>query len=316
MQLSRTLLSLLLLTAPASATDVRVTVTGTVAFNQIGSGPLGGASSGDPATLSFLLDSTDFVDSASFPTRGYRIDVASFVLDLGNGNAVGLQDPFPAGETPYFVLRDDDPAVDGFFVATSVDFPIGVPLDQTGIFGQFRQDFSVTYGQSTLASLDLLDALGSYDFAGLTVFGWTILDGPFEPLGIDFATMEIAPAGPASYCAPAAPNSVAAGGAQLVSTGGYGTAAAGFQVTGTPDQFGILFSGTTDGGQLPFGCGTRCVGGSVVRYGPFLPAGNALSVTIDMSIAPANTRVQWWFRDPAGAASCGSVFNLSNALIQ
>ena len=63
---------------------------------------------------------------------------------------------------------------DGFFVATSVDFPIGVPIDVTGAFEQFRNVFSVTYEGDVLTSLDITGAAGTYDFDQLTVFGWTI----------------------------------------------------------------------------------------------------------------------------------------------
>jgi hypothetical protein len=104
---------------------------------------------------------------------------------------MSLHDPFPGGQTPYFVLRDDDPAVDGFFISTDLNGPVGLPIDQTGIFGQFLDNFNVTYGGATLSSLDILGALGSYDFDGLTVFNWTVDDGPFNPLGLIFEELTI-----------------------------------------------------------------------------------------------------------------------------
>ena len=118
----------------ADAAPIPVTVTGEVEFNQITDPPLGDVVPSDAVELTFLVDSDVFVDSASFPTRGYPIDPGSFSLVLGTVE-VGLQDPFPAGQTPYFVLRDNDPAVDGFFVSTDIDVPIGVPLDAAGIEG-------------------------------------------------------------------------------------------------------------------------------------------------------------------------------------
>ena len=147
--------------------------------------------------MSFLVDSDVFTNSTSVPTRGYHIDETSFVLTMGSAS-VGLQSPFPAGQTPYFVIRNDDPAVDGFFTATSVDFPIGVPLSQTGVFGQFINNYSVTYVGTTLSSLNILGALGTYNFTGLTVFNWTIDDGPFNAMGILFE-----PAHPAQLPPPA-----------------------------------------------------------------------------------------------------------------
>lgn len=190
--------------AAGAGVSVLVTVTGEVEYNQIGAPPLGNAQPGDPATLTFLVDSGVFQDGASFPTRGYAIDPDSFVLTLG-ATTIGLQDPFPAGQTPWFVLRNDDPAVDGFFVASSLDFPTGVPLDQVGVFEPFRNAFSVTYDGTTLGSLELLDALGTYDFTGLSVFNWTVDDGPFQPLGIVFEQLTVAPLGAAVPAAGAGP---------------------------------------------------------------------------------------------------------------
>ena len=68
-----------------------------------------------------------------------------------------------------------------------------MPISQTGIFGQFNNNYSVTYTGDTLPSLDILDALGTYDFTGLTVFNWTIDDGPFNAMGIIFEQMTIEP---------------------------------------------------------------------------------------------------------------------------
>jgi hypothetical protein len=174
----------------ATAAIVTVTANGVVEFNQINDGFLGNVNPGDAVTMTFTVDSGNFLDSPNFPTRGYEIDQSSFSLAF-NGSPITLQNPFPSGETPWFVIRNDDPAVDGFFVATSVDFPVGVPLDQAGAIEQFRNNFSVTYEGSTLNSLDVLDALGFYDFSGLTVFNWTVDDGPFQPLGMVFSDLTI-----------------------------------------------------------------------------------------------------------------------------
>ena len=169
-----------------------VTINGVVEFNQIGAPPLGTVAPGETVTLSFQIDSENFVDSLSFPTRGYEIDQTSFLLAFSGGTSIGLQDPFPGGQTPYFVIRDNDPAVDGFFVSTNIDFPTGVPLQQTGFFEQFRNNFSVTYNGNTLSSLDIADAEGKYDFAGLNVFNWTIDDGPANAAGFNFSNLTIA----------------------------------------------------------------------------------------------------------------------------
>jgi hypothetical protein len=181
------------LTAPAAAgTPVLVTITGEVEFNQINRPPLDQVGSGETATMMFTVDSDLFDDNPYFPTRGYVIDQWSYSLTFDSASAA-LQDPFPAGSTPYFVIRNDDPAVDGFFTSTNLNHPFGfgLPLDTTGIFGQFQDSFRVTYTGDTLPSLDILDALGTYDFTNLTVFGWTIDDGPFNAMFIVFTEMTI-----------------------------------------------------------------------------------------------------------------------------
>jgi hypothetical protein len=189
--LSLSLASLLFVAPIAQAGDsVRVTVHGDVVFNQINPAPLSAVQSGESATMTFLLDTDFFENHPTLPTRGYAIDKESFVLSFDSAS-IGLQDPFPGGQAPYFVIRDNDPAVDGFLVTNNLANPFGVPLDSTGSFGQFVDNFYVTYGGSTLPSLDLLDALGSYDFTGLTVFNWNIDDGPFQAMVIDFASMTI-----------------------------------------------------------------------------------------------------------------------------
>jgi hypothetical protein len=181
-----------IMTLPAQAVMVEVEVTGVVEFNQVNFGEFADANSGDPANVSFIVDSDNFVDSSNFPTRGYVVDHASFQLTLGTASA-GLASPYPAGRTPYFVLRDNDPAVDGFFFAdNNVDFPFpGLPLDEPGQFGPFTSNYQVTYLGDTLMSLDILEALGTYTFDGLTVFNYAVGDGPLDAIGLIFEQMTI-----------------------------------------------------------------------------------------------------------------------------
>ena len=184
-------------TADAPAEIVDVTINGSVEWNLISSPPLNGAQVGQAAKLTFTVDSNNFANNPVYPTRGYPIDTASFKLKFPTFE-IGLQNPYPAGQTPYFVLRNNDPAVDGFMVSSGTGFPEGVPLSQAGGFGQFKNEFHVTYGGSLLSSLDVLGALGHYDFTGLTVFNWTIDDGPVNALGILFSDMTISVPEPAS----------------------------------------------------------------------------------------------------------------------
>lgn len=182
--------ALCLTTSLDAGTSVRVSIHGDLFFNGVSAPPLSNAQTG-PMTVTFLLDTDQFLTSPNFPVRGYVIDEASFEVQFNGGTVVGIQSPF-AG-TPYFVLRDNDPAVDGFFLSTNnPDFPLAVALEQNGGFGVFKQAFEVSYGGSTLSSLDLIDAVGNYDFAGLMSFHLAIEDGPFQAMNADFSSMEIA----------------------------------------------------------------------------------------------------------------------------
>jgi hypothetical protein len=83
---------------------------------------------------------------------------------------MGLLDPYPPGETPYFTLVEGFPVSDGFFVSSSPSSPGGVPLAQTPV----ELNLLLGYTGDTLSSLDILDALGTYDFDGLTQFGFNL----------------------------------------------------------------------------------------------------------------------------------------------
>lgn len=172
---------------PSFAADIVVTVRGSVEYNQVSSGPLAALQSGDPAELSFVVDSDVFTDSASFPVRGYAVDPSSHSFIVGSTTIDLPTSPSPA----YFSIRNDDPGVDGFLFTEAIDFPSGVALGAVGAFGNFRNNFYVTYEGTTLPSFDILDATGFYEYGGLTVFNWTIDDGPAMPIGLEFESLEI-----------------------------------------------------------------------------------------------------------------------------
>jgi len=171
-------------------TPVDVTATGTVVFNGIGDPPLGDVSGGDGVTLSFTVDSDIFTDGIPGDTRGYEIDPATFLLSFDTPVDQGLLDPFPSGQTPYFTLVEGFPVSDGFFVSTSPVSPGGVPLEQT----DYQLNYDLGYVGETLDSLDILDALGTYDFDGLTRFGFNIwrIAPDNVVMDIDWAQMTIA----------------------------------------------------------------------------------------------------------------------------
>ena len=185
-----------LASAPLQAAIIDVTVTGRVSSNGIGDAPLSGVSGGDGVALSFAVDSTNFVDDISGDMRSYVINQPSFSLAFDTPVVQGLLNPFHPGQTPYFTMVDGFPVSDGFFVSTSPASPGGVALAQT------PQNFGLDLGYTgtTLGSLDILDAIGVYDFTGLTSFHfqlWTVFPDNVH-MEIDFEQMTIAIPEPAT----------------------------------------------------------------------------------------------------------------------
>ena len=185
------LICMVILAPAVQGATVTVTATGTVIFNGVSNPPISGVGSGESATMSFNVDSNNFVDGVPGDTRGYVIDESSFSLAFSGGVSVGLANPFPAGQTPYFTLVDGFPVSDGFFVSTSAVSPGGVPLDQSPL----NANLELGYDGSTLSSLNILDAVGDYNFTGLTRFGfnlWQAFPGN-TVMELDFAGMKIVP---------------------------------------------------------------------------------------------------------------------------
>ena len=169
---------------------VDVTITGDVVFNEIADPPLSGVNPGDSVVLSFTVDSDDFMDGIPGATGGYVIDHGTFSLAFDTPVELGLI-PFPAGLTPFFGLVDGYTSFDGFFVSQDPSSPNGMPLEQQ----PYNVWFSAEYELDTLGSLDILDALGTYDLDGLTshVFYLSRFDPVDVNLEIEFEqiTLEV-----------------------------------------------------------------------------------------------------------------------------
>lgn len=177
-------LLLVMAAGSAAAQDVRVQINGVVDFNVI-QGGLAGVQSGAPVTLSFSVDANDYLNSSNFPTRGYRINLASFDLNVG-GVHMTLDNPQGDGGPVYFVLRDNDPAVDGFFISRGVELPFPADLHVPGLTPTHEFEFSRSFTVGTaLSSLNILDAVGNYGFENMGSYLWTI--GRFGNAGIEFA---------------------------------------------------------------------------------------------------------------------------------
>jgi len=175
------------LSGSAIADLVQVDIVGEVDFGGVNVGQWANAHSGDSVVMSFQLDSNNFVDSTNFPVRGYEVISSSYSLSIA-GNTAGMANPYPNGLTPYFVLRDNDPAVDGFFMTNHIDgFEEGIFTDEAAqLDPTFGSIFNVTYEGTRLSSLDIMGAVGSYDFAGLSSFNWGLVDSFAQPMGFIF----------------------------------------------------------------------------------------------------------------------------------
>ena len=174
--LSRTLVGgaiAIAIAAPAAADGVHVEITGSVDYNVI-HGNLTGIPSGAPVVMSFNLDSNNYLNSSTYPTRAYAIDIGSFDLNFG-GVHITMDNPQPDGSPAYFVLRDNDPAVDGFFFSHGPDYDTGLTVHIPGIDTAHELEFKRTFDtDTTLHSLSILDAVGHYGFENMSSYLWTL----------------------------------------------------------------------------------------------------------------------------------------------
>lgn len=185
MHMQKTLVFALGLVAVASSAQadlVKVTMTGAVDFNVIG-GSMSGVNSGAPVSMSFNVDSNTFTNSAMFPTRAYNVIDSSFVMTVG-GNPVNFDNPQP---TPYyFVLRDNDPAIDGFFMSAGTDLPSPGAVHIPGLTPTHELNVLHTFTDGNVFnSLNILDAVGTYDLSSnVSVYNWGI--GRFGNNGAEY----------------------------------------------------------------------------------------------------------------------------------
>jgi hypothetical protein len=85
-----------------------------------------------------------------------------------------------------------------------------------------------------------------------------------------------------------------------------------------PQQPGLFFYGPNSS-NVPFGNGTRCVGGSLVRLPVSVASGGQMTSSIDYDTLPGAGQIvsgdtkyfQAWYRDPAAG---GSFYNLSDGM--
>lgn len=182
-------LALSAFTVQAQASLYKVTVLANVDYNVIG-GSMAGVQSGAPVSMSFNVDSNTFLNSTMFPTRGYNVIENSFAMTV-DGRPVTFDVPQP--NPAYFVLRNNDPAIDGVFLSfgTDIDVPLNVHIP--GLTPTHELSFKHTFANgTTFSSLNIGDAVGTYNLS-TNVSSYLFGIGRFGNFGAEYipSTMTI-----------------------------------------------------------------------------------------------------------------------------
>jgi hypothetical protein len=174
--------ALLTLALPArvKAAPIQVDIYGTVVQNNyVPTHPLGPVTVGSPAHTSFQVDSNNFINSSTFPVRGYSIVPGTFMTTLGS-TPVALS-PVTVPPRPFFSIRNDDPQVDGFLISHGVDFVNPTPTT----YSSANFSFVCSYPKTMLNSVDIMNALGSYSMSGISLIEYDLEFG--ESIGVDIS---------------------------------------------------------------------------------------------------------------------------------
>ncbi len=177
--------ALMIAAAPAVADIVRVECIGEVEFTQVSFGEFADVISGDPVIATWLVDSEDYMDHPTFGVRAYPLILGSMEVTIGSVGPIAMVDPQPFGRTAYFNMRNADPVADGFFLDCNTDYDVWpvqimVPANIDPYFG-FK--WTIGYEGDTFDSLDIVDAVGTYDFTGLTSFYTGLMDAFADAMG-------------------------------------------------------------------------------------------------------------------------------------
>lgn len=248
---------------PTQAEIIRVEIRGTVEFNVFVNGPLAqpAVQPGDVAVVAFYLDSTDYLDSPlpTCRTRGYRMLDGSFSLRIGDVDIAQVAD-LPANQRPYFLLRDNDPGVDGVLFANSqticaqTDAP--VPIDLPGASGApFSLGFSRTFDDpnspdTVFNSLNIEENEGYWGFEWMSSYDFGVNGGGGTPLGIVYDWFSITQLSPPEVTQPPAPTQACPGGdaeftVETINASAFLWRQNGFPLVDGPDGNGGTVGGAT-----------------------------------------------------------------------
>ncbi|MFO0858303.1 MAG: hypothetical protein U0640_13220 [Phycisphaerales bacterium] len=180
----------------ADAATVRVFVEGRIESNAFTSGTFAGQPVGAPVEMTITLDSNNYLDSPNLPgrTRGYRFTPGTFSLRVGSVTTTLRNNVTSA----YFVVRNNDPRVDGFFLSVGTDIDTPIPLAMTP--NNYGIAFSRTFGNippfpdpdPTLQSLDILGAIGTWGFDNISSYNFAVQLGEISvPLVFEYQRITI-----------------------------------------------------------------------------------------------------------------------------
>jgi hypothetical protein len=148
--------------------------------------------------MTIMLNPHAYLNSPNLPgrTRGYTFSAGTFSLQIGSVTTT-LSSPLT---TAYFVLRNNDPRVDGFFISqgTEVDSPVELAMAPAGFGIAFSRTFNnvppppSTQPDPTLSSLDLAGAVGSWGLENFSSYNFGVQQGEFSvPMVLEYQRITI-----------------------------------------------------------------------------------------------------------------------------
>lgn len=258
------------------------------------------ASDGDGSGSAFLTEN----QNGNTDVDGGAVELTSPDIDMSGGNVL-------VSYRYYLRLTNDDGA-DRLLVEASPNGSSG-PWTTVAVHD--------TNGGLSWRSHSIDMATSGVVLTASMALRFTVNDGGTQSIveagldGLEVASVSCDDGGPVTgvYCAPANGNSFSPAGASLISISGSPGGVMTFGVSDLPNTPGVLFYGGQQG-DLPFGCGRRCVVGQVQRSGVFTASNNTVLANVDTTGSGVPFNIQYWYRDPSNSVSCGGDFNTSNAI--